>query len=174
MSDIGSVGNPGLSPLRTDTQPWYRYRFVWLIIGILGWSVVTGLTLLVVAILNADDVVSDTWYRDGRGVNRDIAADNMAVALGIRVQAEGRTLQLFSDAALTMPSTLELALRHPTIAARDQILGFAHQGDGLYTSSTALPAGRWAITLTPSEGNWRFHRERIVGAEATLLLGPDA
>ncbi|MCH8542903.1 MAG: FixH family protein [Alcanivorax sp.] len=174
MSDIGSVENPGLSPLRTDTQPWYRYRFVWLIIGILAWSVVTGLTLLVVAVLNADDVVSDTWYRDGRGVNRDIAADNMAIALGVRVVAEGSTLQLSSDVALPMPQALELALRHPTIAARDQLLGFVHQGDGFYISDTALPAGRWAVTLTPSEGNWRFHRQQVLGAEPVLILGPDA
>ena len=174
MSDISSVENPGLSPRRTDTQPWYRYRFVWLIIGILAWSVVTGLTLLVVAVLNADDVVSDTWYRDGRGINRDIAADNMAVALGIRVVVQGSTLQLSSDAALPMPAQLELALRHPTIAARDQVLAFTHLGGGEYATETALPQGRWSLTLTPSEGNWRLHQYRVSSTAQPLLLGPDA
>ena len=115
MHDMSVRGNPALSPRATDARPWYRHAFVWLILAILAWSVVAGLTLVYVAVTNADDVVSDTWYRDGRGINRDMAAERMAEALAIRVlvrrdgDAQAR-LQWQSDTEMMPPESLELAL----------------------------------------------------------------
>ncbi|WP_162925755.1 FixH family protein [Isoalcanivorax indicus] len=174
MRDITARGNPALSPRVTDTRSWYRHAFVWLVLAILAWSVVAGLTLVYVAFSNADDVVSDTWYRDGRGINRDMAAERMAEALGIRVLLSGGAaqtqLQLHSDAALALPASLELALRHPTMASRDVALTFRLTQQGTYVADAPLPAGRYNLTLTPDAGHWRLSRQTVVPVDAGLSL----
>lgn len=175
MRDMSVRGNPALSPRATDARPWYRHAFVWLILAILAWSVVAGLTLVYVAYSNADDVVSDTWYRDGRGINRDMAAERMAEALAIRamVRRDGDAqarLQWQSDTEMMPPESLELVLRHPTIAARDVTLTFHHQGQGGYEAEQPLPEGRYIVTLAPDSGHWRLSRELMISEEFGLWL----
>lgn len=55
----------GLS-LRTDTRPWYRQFWPWFIIALPAISVVAGIATLVIAIRNADEVVSAPGYELSR------------------------------------------------------------------------------------------------------------
>lgn len=171
-------GNPALSPRVTDTRPWYRHAFVWLILAILAWSVVAGLGLVYIAVTHADDVVSDTWYRDGRGINRDMAAEQRADAFGIGFSAErlpqGTRLRLRSAVTLPDAASLTLALRHPTQAVHDRTLVFVPQPDGSYFSDDALPAGRRVMTLTPDGAHWRLYREIMIAPSGTLEWSPSS
>ena len=165
--------NPDLSP-QGDTKPWYRYFWVWFVLGLLSMSISASMTLVVMAHRHADDVVSDTWYQDGRGINQDMAAEDMARSLGMRVvlvsENERLRAQISSDVDLPMPETLQLSLRHPTIAARDAAyqLGLAADGRN-YAGEGELPRGRWVATVTPSAGNWRVQQEIWIEDNRLLL-----
>ncbi len=46
------------SPAVTDTQPWYRYPMVWLVVGGPAVVVVAGIVTAVIAYRGADPVVT--------------------------------------------------------------------------------------------------------------------
>lgn len=162
MNDSAHDANPALSH-PGNIKPWYRYGWVWFVLGLLSMSISASLTLVTMAYRHADDVVSDTWYRDGRGINQDMAAQEMARALAIRVQISGNNgeirARLHSDAELPLPASLEMTLRHPTIAARDAVFELTLMddttGEDQYRAEGELPRGRWVATLTPVSGHWR-------------------
>ena len=140
---------------------WYRQFWPWFLILLPATSVVGGISLVVIATKNADSVVADTWYKDGRGINRSMEAEQLAARLGISLVVEptdtGLRAVLRSETPIPPPPALALALRHPTLAERDQVVELLHDSDGVYRAGAALPDGRWVITLSPPEGNWRLY-----------------
>lgn len=61
-----SVASPEGSRLRTDTTPWYRQFWPWFLIAVPAVSVVASTAMLVIAIRNADEVVSAPGYELSR------------------------------------------------------------------------------------------------------------
>jgi uncharacterized protein len=54
----------GASPV-TDTKPWWRYGMVWLVVGGPAVVVVAALATAVIAIRNADEIVTDPVVLQG-------------------------------------------------------------------------------------------------------------
>lgn len=162
MQDSMHGENPALSP-QDNSRPWYRHFWVWFVLGLLSLSISASLTLVTMAYRHADDVVSDTWYKDGRGVNRDMAAEQMARSLAIDFTVRGvdgkLQASLTSAANLSLPASLTLALRHPTIAARDELYELQLDETGRYQGQGVLPRGRHIATLTPATGHWRLQSD---------------
>lgn len=159
MSHDSSVRN-------SDTKPWYRQFWLWFVIALPATSVITGLTMLTIAIKNADDVVADNWYREGRAINRSLEAEQRARQYGIRVvlapQSQGRwSIRLQSNTPLPWPKTLELMLRHPTQADKDILAHLIHRGDGEYETSDALLPGDWHLVLLDT--HWRLQQRVVLG-----------
>src|SRR5690606_1506098 len=76
--------NHDSSVRNSDTTPWYRQFWPWFVIALPATAVIAGLTTLTIAIKNADDVVADNWYREGRATNRSLEAEQRARQYGIR------------------------------------------------------------------------------------------
>ncbi|MGB1220043.1 MAG: FixH family protein [Alcanivoracaceae bacterium] len=155
-----------LSPPPSDERPWYRQFWPWFLILLPATSVVGGIALVIIAVKNADDVVADSWYKDGRAINRSMDEENLAARLGITLaaSAQGDALQarLSSDTPFPPPATLTLALRHPTLAAQDRVFPLAHQPDGTYRGDGDLPDGRWVVTVSPGDGNWQLYSMGVI------------
>ncbi len=158
---------------RPVEAPWYRHPLVWLVILLPASSVVAGLSTLAVALKNADDTVADNWYREGRTINRTMADEQQARRLGLSVALDFSTLPhatLHSDIALPWPQTLNVSLRHPTVAARDQQITLHHQGQGEYLGQQALtPESDMIVTVTPADGFWRLQQRARLEDRRTLI-----
>lgn len=158
MSKVSAASaNPASSPAVPE-QPWYKQVWVWFVIAIPASSVVTGIILVTVATKNADDLVLDDWYREGRGTNRSMAAENLAADFGIGVMAtatEGATLFRFqARREMVWPEQLTLLLRHRTLASEDREYALMHQDNGIYRLDGALlpVTGISVFPLTMSAG----------------------
>jgi len=84
----------GLS-LRTDTRPWYRQFWPWFVIALPAISVVAGIATLVIAIRNADEVVSAPGYELSRFAEerpvreaRERAESEKALAASVAAKAD--------------------------------------------------------------------------------------
>lgn len=165
--------NPASSPV--PEQPWYKQVWVWFVIALPASSVVTGIILVTVATKNADDLVLDDWYREGRGTNRSMAAENLAADFGIDVVAtavDGTTLFRFQAAReMVWPQELTLLLRHRTLASEDREYNLNHQADGSYQLDALLPAGNWHIRISSEDVGWRLAGPTQILADGSLQMG---
>ena len=59
----------------TDTQPWWKYGHVWLIIAGPLAVIVAGFITLAIAIRVPDPVVAEDYYRRGLDINKTLAAE---------------------------------------------------------------------------------------------------
>ncbi len=155
---------------REDTQPWYRQFWPWFIMALPAFAVVSGLYTVWLAMQTGDSLVIDS--SDGVNVvtERNLAAEKEANRLGlsatIRIDAETGAVQLTMSALpnVKLPASLELRMRHPTMASRDatiELLQAMPNADGQATWAghfTTPPQGRLYMTL--SSGNvWRLSAE---------------
>ena len=75
---------------RVEGGPWYRYFWPWFMVILLGSTVVAGLSTVFIAVSGADSLVADDYYREGKAINRTLAADREAALLeaAARLHAE--------------------------------------------------------------------------------------
>lgn len=156
------------------STPWYKIPIVWLMIALPASSVVLGAALLIIAVKNADDVVADDWYKQGRTINRNLDNEAVAQRFGLAVTFELHSdkthAQLSAKTPIAWPEQLQLALRHPAFAKEDKVLALAHQGEGHYIGEAIHYNGHDAIvTITPIDNYWRLqHRVSLSSGKATV------
>lgn len=61
------------APLTMDTQPWWRYGHLWLVIAGPVLAVVVGMAMLAAALALPDPVVAADYYRRGMEINKTLA-----------------------------------------------------------------------------------------------------
>lgn len=157
--------NTAKPPLQT--LPWYHYRWPWVLMLVPFAAVLFGIFMFVTALYYPDDVVVDTYYRDGQAINQLRALDDAAHALGVtatlQFDAQGARLLLNG----TEEPQLHLFLYHVTDSNADRSFLFQAAGAGQYVASDATLAtllsgrGVWYLELRGADNDWRL-RQRIV------------
>jgi hypothetical protein len=138
-------------------------------------AVLFGIFMVVTALRYPDDVVADTYYRDGQGINQLRALDEMAHTLGLSASlisstADGRSQLLLSG---DEEAVLQLFLYHVTDSGADRRYLFLPRTQGVYESAdTTLPVllaqqGVWYLELRGEQDNWRL-RKRVETPTARL------
>ena len=121
--------------------------------------VVAGLSTLYIANRHADDLVVDEYYRDGLAINRQLAKQERAQALGIssRLEISGRSVTAHVSGPVEAQA-LRLDLSHPLEADRDFSVPLTRVGPGTYRGELQEPVfPRWHWRLEPMQtGAWRL------------------
>lgn len=61
-----------MQPRQEDTQPWWRYGHLWLVIAGPAVVVVAAIATAVIAVRGADPVVASDYYRRGIEINKQL------------------------------------------------------------------------------------------------------
>jgi hypothetical protein len=146
----------------TDTKiPWHRVPFVWLLIALPFAAVAGSFATLWLAIRSDDGLVADDYYRRGKEINRDLARDRAADALGLsaRVELDPATsvvrLKFTAPSGATLPADAELKFLHATRAGFDRRVVLAPTPAGQYQAGMpGLAPGHWHLELSTPE--WRL------------------
>jgi len=153
-------------PLPDGSLPWYHYRWPWVLMLVPFAAVLFGIFMVVTALYYPDDVVVDTYYRDGQAINQLRALDDTARDLGINATLTIGTLQSRLQFAGTEEPELTLFLYHVTDSDADRSFLFQPSNDGTYaTDDNSLAAlltsrGVWYLELRGADNDWRL-RQRI-------------
>jgi len=122
----------------TESDVWYRNPLVWMMIAFPAWSVIAGISTVVVAFRVFDGVVVDDYYAQGKAINitieRDVAAlrrgltalatvtpadPESATAVGSPPGASAIELTVTALDVAHLPAILKLALLHATRGGGD-------------------------------------------------------
>ena len=139
-------------------KPWYKQFWPWFILSLtVGVSI---LTLVRVAILTNHSVhlVTEDYYKKGKGINVDISRINVAKELGLdaSVRAEGDTVVIqFNKGQLEHYPAITAMFAHRTLPDHDfsRLITSDARGTYRFKLDTELQ-GPWFIELTPHDEEW--------------------
>jgi hypothetical protein len=164
---------------REDTDPWYCQFWPWFIMALPASAVVAGLYTVWIAMQTTDSLV----VRSDDGMNvvteRNTAAEQEARRLGLSaivyfdLESGAVIVSMSSSANVELPGSLQLRMRHPTMASRDADIELVRampnsEGDPTWAGHFLKPpVGRLFVTLSPNHA-WRLSAEWSGQAEFRL------
>lgn len=159
------------------SKPWYREPWPWLLAIMPTTAVVAGIVTVVLAVKSDDGLVADDYYKEGMAINRTLARDRAASALGLSAELSARgesiQLRLRQTAAGDTPGALRLSMSHPTRPDLDLRVTLVRDGKGGYVGRLeGIGAVRYRVILEPENGAWRLAGTWRVSAGHLVLRAP--
>lgn len=159
----------------TESQSWKSQPYVWMLILIPLSAVVVGMIMLTLAIKSDTGLVVDDYYKKGKQINRLLARDQAAGAMGLSSQIDFSQdkveVKLKAKSSLITNQQISLGLFHATRSGLDQVLLLEADGDQSYSAKVdKLGQGRWHVQLTTE--TWRLTGSLYVPGGSSLLLSP--
>ena len=142
------------------TKPWYREPWPWLLMAGPAAVVLAGIATTVLAVTSFDGLVADDYYKQGLGINRVLAREDQARALGM--SADVRFNPERTRVRVVLPpeaqsKTLRITLVHPTRPGADQVALLASSAFGAYEGTIRVPrASTMQVRVEDGEGKWRL------------------
>lgn len=162
----------------TDTQPWYKYPLVWMLISIPASAVAICSVIIWFAVTTTDGLVVDDYYAQGMAINKSLDRDHHAnqhrVSASLSIDVDTGLVNLNLDKGLltSYPDTLQLMLRHATRGDSDLALELLHGQGSQYIGhlTKLMPAGAWYIEL--GNPDWRLNARSRVENMGSVELKP--
>lgn len=138
---------------------WYREPWAWLVFILPFTAVVAGIATYIIANTDPDTLVVGDYYKTGKSINLQVAKVKNAQKLGMRF-----ALQLTDNKLVIKPTGIEKVFPllnvnffHPTLEKKDFFLALTPDGNGYFRHEfDNTVAGKWKITITPFENNWKI------------------
>ena len=96
--------------MNADKKVWYKEPWPWILMALPATAVVAGIITLLLAIRSNDGLVADDYYKQGLGINKVLARQEMAAKMGLkaRVDLSGSkvVLQLSGREGMALPEKL--------------------------------------------------------------------
>ncbi|TAK86818.1 MAG: hypothetical protein EPO20_06210 [Betaproteobacteria bacterium] len=141
-------------------QPWYRNPWPWILMAGPAAVLVAGAITTWMAVASSDGLVADDYYRQGLAINKVLAREDAARALGISADIAVESGMLKVKITGQAPEALFAQLVHATRAGYDQRLRLAPAGAGVYEAELPpLPPGHWRIVIEDPRATWRIVKE---------------
>jgi uncharacterized protein len=101
--------------------------------------------------------VADDYYKRGLGINRTLAREARATAMGLQaeVRMDGTRAVATITAKEALPDRVQLTLAHATRSANDRVVYLARTAGGRYEAPLVAPQqGRWSAILETPDWRW--------------------
>jgi hypothetical protein len=156
----GTIGNGQRSSTKAAPRKWYREPWPWLLMAGPAVVVAAGIFTTWLAVKSNDGLVADDYYKQGVAINKTLARDERARALGLQgsleLAADETVVRLEMKAGAELPTRLHLVLSHATRAGLDRELILAGDARGWRGQALALPDGHWRVVVEDEAKTWRL------------------
>ena len=161
--------------LRSDSSPWYKERWPWILMAGPAIVIVAGIATLWLAVASNDGLVTDDYYKQGLAINQRLQRDHHAVDIGLAadIMRSGVMVRLLltSEGEFKAPEKVTLKMMHPTRAGFDQVVELVSEGGGFYSGQLREDVGgRWNISIEDADGSWRLQGEWKAGDDNHLKV----
>jgi len=155
---------------------WYKEPWAWLVFMLPLSAVIASFTTYYIANHNPDTLVVGDYYKHGQAINQDISKVKLAQKLGMKFN-----LSMTDDQIVITPTgidkkfpLLNVYFYHPTLANKDFRLKLTQDADGNFRSAlTKAISGKWRITLTPFDEQWKVQEVIHLPSNGAIALTPD-
>jgi hypothetical protein len=159
-------------------RPWYREPWPWILMSGPAIVVCAGIATAVIAVETDDGLVARDYYQRGLAINKTIAREERAQALGLAATVEFDAAHERVRVVITKgeapkePQPPRLALVHATRAGVDQSVVLHPAGPGVFEGAVRIPVqGAWWLHLEDAGATWRLSGHWS-GIDATARLAP--
>lgn len=155
-------------------KPWYKQFWPWFLIILPSIVVVWTIITVVIFTQNSVDLVTEDYYKKGKGINVDISKINVAKELGLSAQVvsdENAIVITFDKGTLDHFPAITAMFAHRTLPDRDfsRLLTSDAQGQYRFELDDALQ-GPWFIELTPHDAQWLIQGRVTFPSEMAIPL----
>ncbi|MFV8461611.1 FixH family protein [Vibrio campbellii] len=139
-------------------KPWYKQFWPWFLIALPATVVIWTIMTVIVFTQNSVNLVTEDYYKKGKGINVDISKVNIAKELGLSasLNEKGNSVIITLDKGkLDHFPAISAMFVHRTLPDRDftQLLTADARGNYTLTLDHRLE-GPWFIELTPHDEEW--------------------
>lgn len=151
---------------------------LWVVAGVLAFTVVASFLLLYVALQGREPELPAHYRWEGPGLDADLERADAARRAGARVTLDfstGDVLRVhvsFADRSQLPPDGLELRLTHATLPALDRSLRLTRDStpDGYVARVAPLAPGRWLVQVG-DDAHWQLRGRLEAPTRAPVELG---
>ena len=139
-------------------KPWYKQFWPWFLIALPATVVIWTIMTVIVFTQNSVDLVTEDYYKKGKGINVDISKVNIAKELGLSasLNEKGNSVIITLDKGkLQHFPAISAMFVHRTLPDRDFTQLLTADARGNYTLALDQHLeGPWFIELTPHDEEW--------------------
>lgn len=155
-------------------KPWYKQFWPWFLIilplTVVVWTIIT----VIVFSQNSVSLVTEDYYKKGKGINIDISKQNVAKDLGLSAAAfsEGNDVVIqFNKGQLEHYPAITVMFAHRTLPDRDFTKLLTSDASGQYRLKLDEELqGPWFIELTPHDSQWLLQGRVTFPSSAPVQL----
>lgn len=161
-----------------DNAPWYRQPIFWMLMSGPIIVIIAAFFTFGLAKTNADDLVTDDYYKDGKHINMEIKRDEFArhnnIAAQVMFNPEGTMAKVLVSGQFNPKDELTLLLMHPAKKSLDQVVKLMPSANGEYNGKlNPLPKTvHWYVRLEDGQGLWRVESKWLPSQGMMTQLTP--
>ena len=159
--------------MQEEKKPWFRERFVWLVISLPASAIVAGIITIWIAISTSDGLVADDYYKQGLAINQTLARDEQARRLGLAAEVSfslGQVTVSLSASEGSLPESVNLSLIHPTRGGEDQVISLEKGAEAYVGKFADMSAARWTIQIEDPARKWRMSGSADLPATGAIRM----
>lgn len=166
-----------VNQIPTQSLPWYRHRWPWLLMAGPFAVVVAGFITMWISFSGADALVVDDYYKQGKAINQDLSRDRVAAGLewqlALRYDAASGKLIGKLTGKQAAPALI-LTLIHPTMPQKDMKHALVPDAAGAFSLPLPLlERAYWQVQLEDADRQWRLHGDWHWPEQKTIDIRAD-
>ncbi|MBU2898939.1 FixH family protein [Vibrio hepatarius] len=155
-------------------KPWYKQFWPWFLIALPLTVVIWTIITVIIFSNNSVSLVTEDYYKKGKGINIDISKLNIANDLGLSASITSFSSDIiitFDKGRLKHFPAITALFAHRTLPDRDFTKLLTSDASGQYKLKldNALQ-GPWFIELTPHDEQWLIQGRVTFPTEANVEL----
>lgn len=139
-------------------KPWYKQFWPWFLIILPGTVVVWTIITVIIFSKNSVDLVTEDYYKKGKGINIDLSKVNKAKELGLSAQIDQNGEQMvirLAQGELSHFPAIKVMYAHRTLPDQDFEMLVTADAQGIYRfTPPASISGPWFVEVTPHDDQW--------------------
>ena len=163
----------------TDTKPWYKHRWPWLLMLGPALVVVAGVHTTYLAFTQQDALVVDDYYKQGKAINHDLRRDRVSAGMALEAvlrfdPASGKLIGSMTTHKQPYAGKINISLIHSTQPLKDlKLQAQADQQGRFAVNLPLLDIARWTVQIEGEQRDWRLHGDWMWPQQQQVELQAD-